>query len=438
MSQFRTTADLIDSVLRRCGELTDGNSPYESQALDYLNQIHHTVITGRSELNLEVDEPFLWARAPRPIILELQPPYTSGSVALTQGSKSGTFSAAPSYSVKGWFIKVDGVSEILRIGAHTASSTSFDLDAAYPGSDVSAGTFTVFKLDYDLVPDYLVIDTDNDKLDFIVSGTTEITATLTAGTYTPANLIAHVATQLQAADSARTYTGSYDTVKRVFSITSNLASSAIFKPQGAGTNAHRSAWATLGFDYENVSTSAATHTGIYPVGSVVRLVGPGRIHYGNNSGQVEGVDALTLDKRYPINSAFQGVPTHFAQVREKTDGTYVIRFNAYPDRKMRVEFEHIPQPKDLKDNAKSIPLIPRKFNRVLEYGAAFYLLTDKQDDKAQTYFQIAQGTLSSMMKFNRKELQRVGINFGAVIARPEQRDVLVSRLNRYGYDSGNY
>ena len=86
MAQFRTTADLLDSILRRSGEVTDGTSDLESDALEYLNRIHHTVIAGGNEFDVEVDEPWVWARAKRPMILELQPAFDTDTVSLTQGS----------------------------------------------------------------------------------------------------------------------------------------------------------------------------------------------------------------------------------------------------------------------------------------------------------------------------------------------------------------
>jgi len=431
-------------VLRRCGENQDSTSPYYTQALDYLNQIHHTVITGGSEFNLEVDEPWVWARASRPLILELQPYYSTGSVALTLGSASGTFSAAPTVSVEGWYLKLDSGPELYRITQHTASSTSFSIDALFTQTSVTAQSFRCFQLDYDLIGTHIIVDNSNDKADFIVSGTTVITATLTHGAYTPAAYATAFAAALQTADGARTYSGSYDSVTRLFSFTSNLAAAAVFKPQGAGTNSARSAWATAGFDYLNAS-SAATQTATYPHSTVIRLTEPARIYYndiasvGGDVGAVAGCDPLALDRDFPLAQVRGGTPTNFAVIKERNDGTLTVRFNKYPDRKMRVEFEVVPIPKDLQVNAASVPLIPRKFIRVLEYGAAFYILTDKRDAKADKYFQIAQATLSAMMKFNRKELQRIGKNFGSVVARwdlmPDSRR---RRLNIYGYDSGSY
>ena len=56
MAQFRTTADIVDSVLLRAGETANGNSAYESRALEYVNRIHRSLVVGGNEFNIEVDE----------------------------------------------------------------------------------------------------------------------------------------------------------------------------------------------------------------------------------------------------------------------------------------------------------------------------------------------------------------------------------------------
>lgn len=389
----------------------------------------------------------MWARARRPLVLELQPPYTTGSVTLTLGSVSGTFSVAPSASVEGWFLQLSGGTnpEVYRIASHTAASTSFQLDAAFTQTTVTSSTFSIFKLDYDLIGSYITIDADNDRLDFIETGSTVRTGTITHGAYTPAGLATAVAAALNAATvTSNTYSSAYDATTRLFSVTSALngSGSPIFCPQGAGTNHYRSAWSTLGFDYSNLATSA-TQTAVYPFSTIVRLTEPGRIYFstdfvGQDDGKVSGIDALAFDRDWPLFRTQNGTPTHFAVIREKYDGSYTIRMNKYPDKKMRVEFEHIAYPKALQNNTTSFPLIPRKFIRVLEYGASFYVMTDKEDSKADKYFAIAQSTLTSMMKLNRKELQRIGKNFGAVIARPDMMPEMRNyRINNYGYTAGS-
>ena len=453
MANFRTTADLLDGVLRRCGEMTSdqGTSPLAPAALLYLNQIHDTVITGGNELEIDVDESWTWARARRPIILNLNPPVTAGSVTLTQGSTAGTFSTAPQVnaanaSVEGWYLKPTNGPEVYRIIQHTSGLTTFSLDCAFPQANY-ASTFMCFQLEYDLIPSYMIVDSQNDTLDFISKGTVSQSATLTHGSYAPATLATSVATALTAADTnGNTYTGSYDANQRLFSFSSNLAGSAtaVFGIVGNGTNFYRSGWNDLGFDFLTTSGSAS-YTGNYSLAAATKLTQPARIYYGyqwgygGESGQVTGLDQRTFERDYPLLDVRQGTPQNFMVVGEQSsNGKLTVRFDKYPATPMRVEFEYVGFPKDLQNNAQSIPVIPRKFIRMLEYGASYYLLLDKNSDKAQSYMQLAQQMLKGMMKFNRLELEKSGKNFGSVIARmdlmPEKQ---YRRLNIYGYDGNN-
>ncbi len=428
---------------------SQGTSPLTADALLYLNQIHNTIITGGNELEVDVDESWIWARARRPIILNLNPPVTAGNVTLTQGSTAGTFSTVPQInasnaSVEGWYLKPDNGPEIYRIVQHTSGQTTFALDGAFPQTSY-ASTFHCFQLEYDLIPSYLTVDTLNDTLDFIESGSTVLSATITHGSYTPAGYATAVAAALNAAGThTNTYSASYDSIQRLFTVTSNLGGtgSPIFTLKGNGTNYYRSGWNELGFDY-TTQTGAGSYTGTYALGAAARLTQPARIYYGyqfgigGSSGEVSALDPLAFERDYPLIDIRMGTPQHFQVTGERAiDGKMSVRFNKYPSQAMRVEFEHIPYPKDLQNNAQSIPRIPRKFIRVLEYGASFYLSTDKDSDKAQTWLGIASSALKAMMKANRQDLLKAGSNFGSVIARADlMPDKQYRRLNIYGYDS---
>lgn len=423
MSQFRSTADLVDSVLRRCGELTNGTSSFETQALDYLNHIHHAIINGGTEFDVEVDEPWVWARRARPIILELQPSLETGTVSLTQGSEAGTFSSAPAYSVEGWFLRISNRSEVFRIASHTASNTAFELDSAYTEDTGATLTYTCFKLDYTVTDSYIVINDENNKLDFIKTGSTELTTTLTAGAYTPADLATHVASALTTTAAGPTITCTYSAVTRKFTVGSNGAGSTILSLQaGTGTNVAQSGWRTLGFDDSN-GTGALTYTSTYALSGINRLVEPFRIHQSTREGNIFGLDAVGFQKNYPLNAITEGVPTRFSVIREQPDGTITVRFNSYPTDKTRVEAEHIPVPRDLKDTVGSVPVIPRKFIHTLEYGATYYLMLDKSDKRAQNYASLAAAKLKAMQKQNRKELIRASKNFGQTISRRDMLEV---------------
>ena len=127
MSNYANTQDILKSVLHRCGELTDGTSDYNDKALEYINGIYQSVLAGGNEFDTELSEAWSWAKATNPSVLILKAPY-DGTVSLTSGSASGTLSAAPTFSLLGWYANVSGESEFYRVTAHVLNTTSLTLD----------------------------------------------------------------------------------------------------------------------------------------------------------------------------------------------------------------------------------------------------------------------------------------------------------------------
>ncbi len=435
MAQFRTSADLVDSILTRCGETTNGNSPYDTNGdvIGFLNRVHFSLLAGGTiaigkDSTVEIDETWPWAKAKRPMVLELQPKYDSATVTLTLGSEAGTLSAAPSYSLAGWYISISGYEGIYRIASNTAAATSFELDAAWPGASTTVASCTIFKLDYDLTPDYLVIDSTNNKFDFKkVNAGSIITATLTAGSYTPAQLITHVATQVTTAASGPTITGSYSATSKLFTLTSDGAGTTVFQPFFAtGTNQLTSVHGLLGFDDTDL-TGALTYSSTYILGGIARLIEPMKRLKGWGQ-QIFGIDSESFARDYTFLDIDEGDPTHFTVIRENPDGSLRVRFNRYPTDKTRVEIEHVPVPRDLKDSTGSIPLVPRKFIDVLEDAGTFYIMLLKNDDRSSVYAQLAQGKLIAMISQHRGSLLRGAKNFGEIIPRRDQLGIRRRRL----------
>jgi len=418
LAQFRTTADLVDSVLRRCGELTNGNSPYESQALDYLNEIHQTIINGGNEFEIDIDENWSWAKAKQPIILELQPKYDTGTVSLTQGSEAGTFSSAPSPSMEGRYIFISNRPEKMRISQHTAGQAGFELDSAYVGDTGSGLSFDAVQLDYELKSDYYIIDSSNNIIDFEEVVSTPLVATLTNGVYKASDLATEVKTQLDSAGSS-VYTITFDTSKDKFKFVSNGAGGIFTWLGSTGANIHRNAHAVLGLDSADLS-GALTYNSTYIKDGIVRLFEPLTVFTATGQHKVLGISELKMTNDYPINNINEGIPTTYSIIKETAHGRITIRFNKYPKDLTRVELDFIAIPRDLKDNAASEPLIPRKFRQILEFGACFYVLMDKEDNKAQMYATLAGTKLKALVKQNRKALSKTGQNFGNVVARTEK------------------
>jgi len=426
LAQFRTTADIMDLALSNAGEVTNGNSPYEAELLNKLNRVHFSLVAGGTvalgkDATVEINETWPWAKAKRPLILELQPKIDSGSVTLTLGAESGSFSLAPSVSVEGWYLQVTGSEGMYRIASHSAAATAFELDAAWPLASAAGSTFTLFKLDYQLVPDFIVVDSSNNKIQFQKALSTPLTGTLTSGTYTPAQLIAHVASVITAAAGGPTITGSYSSVTRKFSLVSDLAGATLFQVIGDGDLSQFSVHKTLGFD-DVTTTSAATQVSTYVLGGISRLVEPFRAQRGGGQ-LIRGIDSESFARNWFPGLPEEGIPTRFAIVREDEDGTVTVRMNKYPSDKARVEVEYVPIPRDLKDNSASLPIIPRKHIDILEDAATIYIMLLKSDDRAQVYGDLVKGKLLAMISQHRGAQGRTGENFMTLVPRLDLTDI---------------
>jgi hypothetical protein len=411
----------MDLALTNAGEVTNGNSPYEADLLNKLNRVHFTLCAGGTislgkDTTVQIDETWPWAKARRPLVLELQPKYDTGTVTLTLASEAGSFSSAPAYSVEGWYVRLSGREAVYRIASHTASATAFELDAAYPEATTST-TFEVFKLDYDLTPDYIVIDAFSNKIDFKkTSGGSVLTATLTEGSYTPSALATHLGTQMTTAASGPTITCTYSALTKKFTITSDGAGSTTLLPLFAtGTSQSISAHKVLGFD--DVDEAAAlSHVSVYIQGGIARLVEPFRLHLGCE-GLLYGIDPESFMRAHSLHVITGGTPDAFCVIGEKPDGTLRIRLNRYVEDKARCEVDHVPAPRDLKDSAGSIPVVPRKHVDILEDAATFYVMLLKNDDRAPIYQNLVQGKLNAMIAQHRGSLVRSGQHFGQIISR---------------------
>lgn len=433
MAQFRTTADILDLALTNAGEVTNGNSPYESQLLNYLNRVHYTLIAGGTipvlkDKTIEIDEVWPWSRSKVPLSIDLQPKITTGTVSLTNGSVSGTFSSAPSVSVEGWFIKVSGVSTTYRVGQHTANASAFSLESEFLGTTGTTLTYELYKLDYELVPTHVIVNAENQYIQFQETAGVTLTGTLTHGVRTLAAHITHVETIMNSTGGTPVYTGSYDSATRKFTIASDRGGGSVFVLVGTGSQSARSQHVTLGFD-DSDSTDAASVTSTYPLGGICRLIEPFKLTTGAS---IYGTDPEKFQREYPLSRIGEEIPNRFCVVREDNDGKITVRFNGYPTEEKKVYIEYVPVPRDLKDSSASIPLVPRKFVDVLEDAATFYLLLNKNDDRMQIYANMLQSKLQAMIAQHRGQLLRAGRDFGQIIPRRDSYNGPI-RSPRYGY-----
>lgn len=421
MSLYSNTTEIKNAVLQKCGELTDGNSSYDELVVTYLNELYKGLMTGGNEFNVEFSEAWSWAKAKRPLILTLLPPYETGTVTLTEGSMIGTLSSAPSYSLTDWILKVESEDDYITIANHTASSTTIKLDQPYT-DDTGTYNFKAIKVRYDLIDDTVKIDSSNNKIDFKESsGGSTLTATLTSGFYSITEFCAEVKAQLESA-GASTYTVSFDTSTRKFTIaTDGSYLSLLFL---TGSNGETSCYNELGFNIED-QTGSTSYVSTYVYGGIERLIAPFRVYKNNSNrfdsandiGKITPVDFTTFVKKYPINHILEATPDVFTIYNETKSGLLTVQFNAYVGEKTRVEIDYIPKVKDLVDSTYSYPLLPISFVPYLIFGASYYIMLDKSDGKAELNFNLAKAKLLAMINHNRSTTKVSGKNYGKIIPR---------------------
>ena len=138
--------DLKEDVLFRAGE--QNSADWGTKTIDYLNRVYMTLASGASEFLPEYVEDWWWMRSEG--VLTLEPPITTGTVAVTDGSASITFSSAPAASVAGYRFKVEGHPEVFKIATHTGGATAATLDSVYTGDDATAAEYKLMKVEYSL------------------------------------------------------------------------------------------------------------------------------------------------------------------------------------------------------------------------------------------------------------------------------------------------
>lgn len=157
MANYKFSSDLVNDILFRAGETTDGTSNFEAIALQYLNRAYQSMWMGGGEFLDGNNQNWWWLRKDPPGTLILQPSITTGTVSVTNNSASITFSSAPAASVAGYFFRVDGQEDVFRISTHTGGSGSATLDSVYTGTTATAATFRLMKTEYTLATDALRI-----------------------------------------------------------------------------------------------------------------------------------------------------------------------------------------------------------------------------------------------------------------------------------------
>ena len=436
MANYQTSQDLVQAVLSVCGELTDGTSGYQADALTYLNLAYKNVLAGGNLYGIDVAEPWAWALAKRPLNFILKPAIQNVSVTCTQQSYNITFSAAPTdvtganISVQGWFINIDSRDEWFQITQHTSGTTTAQIDVPYTEASLTAATCNIVQFEYDLIDDSIVVDSYNCYLDFNASTGASFTTVLTNGIYTPADFATLVQTGMNAsATGLQTFTVAWNSITRLFTV----SSSAVFQLSFAsGTYAQNSASCLLGFDVLDAS-GGSSYTGTYPLNAINRLTAPMACYrqtsyYPVNGwsspkdeGKIFELSQNAFLREFPLRYTRSMVPDRFCVTRTTASGIVTVRMNAYmSDLQTKVEVGYIPKLRALQYNTASIPVVPEEHREFLVHSAAARLMQDKVDNRRPEREKMAMASLQALVHANRKQLSLAGNNYGKLIPRTGQ------------------
>ena len=429
MANYQNGSDLVSSVLNVCGELTDGTSSFQADALVYLNLAYKGVLTGGNIYGIDVADPWPWALSKRPISITLQPAIQNITVTVTQLSYTVTFSAPPqdpygnNISVKGWWLNaIQGREEWFQITSHAVGSTTAQIDVPYTEASVANTTCKLILLDYDLVDNSVVIESSNCYIDFTENDGSAHTATLAQGIYTPDSFVTLVAAALNAASAgAQVYSASWNAVTRLFTWSSNKS----FQLNNAsGTYASVSASEVMGLDCTDL-TGASSYTSVYPLNAINRLTSPMLCYRKpntpwrnpKNEGKIYELSFNTFVREYPLTMLVAGTPDKFTVVKRAPNGIVTVRFNGYFYVPSKVEVGYIPVYRALQNNTASIPVLPEEHRKYLVDAAAGMLMHDKVDSRRLEREGLAKAGLQALQHSSRKELSLVGISYGKLVPR---------------------
>lgn len=174
-----TTDTLVTDALWRAGEPTGGTSDFQTQVLQYLNDIQNVLLTGGTlgardlatsaglyagvvEIPV-IDWPF-FLKQPRGVFNTVAAIQNQGTVTVTQNSATLSFSVAPTGLAAGWRLQlqqaavgVPGIpTTVPRIASYAGGgATTATLDAPWPQQTQTVSTWQVFQLEYALAADFV-------------------------------------------------------------------------------------------------------------------------------------------------------------------------------------------------------------------------------------------------------------------------------------------
>lgn len=361
-------SEIKKRALFRVGELTDGTSPYDSKALEYINQIYRAILAGGNEFELELGSPWTWARSQRPATLVLKPKFDTGTVSVVNGSTTITFSPAPTISLQGQWFKVIGRPELFRINSHTASVATATIDTAYTDDTGSGLAFDVYFLEYDLPV----------KVERII-----------------APMVVHRQQQFTAPKDGLIYQVDLTNMNENWpmkQLPEEIPQQyAVLSKDHDGDirirlNAQAGSETRVSFDYIPVYSELVELS----IVSANVNTGTETITY-NNHGLIDGAQVCFTSTAIGNTSIEQiyfivNSSANTFQLSLTSGGT-AVNLSSAGDAVL-----------------VSYPILPKTFLDILDYGASFYLMLDKNDERSEAYFRLCQAKMKAMISANNREM----------------------------------
>jgi hypothetical protein len=167
--------------------------------------------------------------------------------------------------------------------------------------------------------------------------------------------------------------------------------------------------ATLDSVYTDTTDSAAVYKLMkleYSLAADLgELISPMRTPVSNEDGyRITGVDTLdAMLSNFPLQSVQQGAPSRFAITGDST-----VQFNRYYSGLLRIEYDYSLIPDPLANTAAEEPVIPQRFRKILADVMTYFILLDKNDNRADSALLAAKAVLASMKRIQQARMARLG------------------------------
>jgi hypothetical protein len=139
---------------------------------------------------------------------------------------------------------------------------------------------------------------------------------------------------------------------------------------------------------------------------VLRLTAP---MWGRDRRRIDLVDPGVTRPRWPDWWGATNTPDSFAQVTDTR-----VRFNSVSGTAQRVEYDYLRRPDVLINSPDQEPLIPFEFRRLLADAATYFVMVDKNDNRADTAGLLVKNMLLAMQHEQRQRAVSQSRRFGQI------------------------